>query len=258
MRPSWSRAEFLRVAPGSTVIASDFDGTLAPIVDDPAQARPDPAAPETLVHLAARYRTVAVVSGRPASFLRESLGEAVGRTCHLIGRYGAERLGPGAPLTDALPSPETLAALAVVRREAQDQIPAARIENKGASVALHYREAPELEEAVQRLGSALATRLGLELRPGKKLVELVEPGSPDKGTALRELLLDASAGCFLGDDVGDLLAFDALDRFAESGGRVLRVTVAGLETPDELLARSDLTLASSNEAVAFLSELARD
>jgi trehalose 6-phosphate phosphatase len=89
------------------------------------------------------------------------------------------------------------------------------------------------------------------------MVDLVVPGAPTKGTTLAVLLSGgARRGCFLGDDVGDLEAFDALDTFERSGGTAVRIAVASAEMPATLGERADLTLKDPGEAAEFLSELA--
>ena len=86
----------LRHDPSRTAILVDFDGTLAPIVDDPAASRPVAGAPEVLDSLAARYGLVSVVSGRPAGFLQAHLGTGP----RLIGLYGLEEVRDGRPLEE--------------------------------------------------------------------------------------------------------------------------------------------------------------
>jgi len=90
-------------APATTAVVTDFDGTLAPIVDDPGAARPLPGAAETLVALAARFGVVAVVSGRPVAYLEAQLAlppspapDATARTPapQVVGLYGLERAEP--------------------------------------------------------------------------------------------------------------------------------------------------------------------
>ena len=77
--------------PGRSAVLLDFDGTLSPIVDVPAEARPLPGASEALAALAARFAVVAVVSGRPASFLEPLLPPGV----IISGIYGLETVRDG-------------------------------------------------------------------------------------------------------------------------------------------------------------------
>ncbi|HEX3947553.1 MAG TPA: trehalose-phosphatase, partial [Acidimicrobiales bacterium] len=77
--------------PATAALFVDFDGTLAPIVEDPAAARPFSGVPELLVALAGRFGLVAVVSGRPVRFLQDVLGQSPG--VHLAGLYGMEEVG---------------------------------------------------------------------------------------------------------------------------------------------------------------------
>ncbi len=93
------------------MVVVDFDGTLAPIVEDPAAARPLPAAAEALERLAARLGRVAVVSGRPATFLHQALPTP---GLVLVGQYGLERWQGGRAVADprALPFAEAVAAAA--------------------------------------------------------------------------------------------------------------------------------------------------
>jgi trehalose 6-phosphate phosphatase len=88
-------------------------------------------------------------------------------------------------------------------------------------------------------------------------VELHPPIEVDKGTALEQLAADLGAVCYVGDDLGDLPAFDALDRLAadRSDVHTLRVAVASDESPSELLDRADLVLGGTAEVPAFLEAL---
>jgi trehalose 6-phosphate phosphatase len=98
-----------------------------------------------------------------------------------------------------------------------------------------------------------AGRSGLVVRPAKMSYELHPPIAADKGTALLDVVDDLKAVCFIGDDVGDEKAFDALDRLAERGGvAVVRVTVAGPETPEELVQRADLVVDGPEGALDLL------
>jgi trehalose 6-phosphate phosphatase len=109
-------------------------------------------------------------------------------------------------------------------------------------LTLHYRARPELEDAVRRWADAESRRSGLVSRPARMSVELHPPIAVDKGTALLQVAEGLSAVCFIGDDVGDLPAFDALDELEQQGVAVLRVAVGGSEAVPALVERADLVL----------------
>jgi trehalose-6-phosphatase len=85
--------------------------------------------------------------------------------------------------------------------------------------------------------------------------ELHPPIEADKGTAILDVVEGLDAVCFIGDDVGDAEAFDALDRLAEGPVHVVRIAVAGAETPSELLARADWAVEGPTQALNLLREL---
>jgi len=252
------RPEHLRAAlqpllddPGRSGVLMDFDGTLAPIVDDPASVEPSPGAPVLLGHLAQRYAVVAVLSGRPLSVLTRYFPAGVA----LVGLYGLERLVAGE---------RTDHEQAGAWREAIDDVAASlvahcpegvRIEPKGASLTVHFREHPELEAQVHSAVTEQARRSGLEVRGARMSVELHPPIDVDKGTALLELTGGLGAVCFIGDDAGDLSAFDALDDLALEGVATLRVAVGRDEAPAELLERADLMLDDPADVLTLLREL---
>lgn len=198
-------AALARLLQQRVLLAFDFDGTLAPIVTQPAQARLSLAVAARLAALAARV-PVAVVSGRALADLRERLGFA---PTYLFGNHGAEDAdAPDAaarlrhaldPLRAHLQTQETELAAANVT-----------IEDKGLSLALHYRLAPSQEAALAAIRSALAARPpGFTVFAGKRVVNVAPQGSPDKGHALQTLVTrsGAEAALFAGDDVNDEPAF---------------------------------------------------
>jgi trehalose 6-phosphate phosphatase len=131
------------------------------------------------------------------------------------------------------------------------------VEAKRASLTLHYRRHPDLSGHIEQVARQVADESGLSVRPAKMSVELHPPVDHDKGTVLEGLAADATGPVvFLGDDVGDLPAFDALDRLAARGRTTLRVAVAGAETAPDVLARADLVVAGPADAVALLQDLA--
>jgi trehalose 6-phosphate phosphatase len=234
--------------PARAAVVLDFDGTLSPIVDVAAEARPVDGAVELLDHLAGRLGLVAVMSGRPVDFLRPLLPPSV----VLSGLYGLEvvRDGVRSDLPGAGAWREVVAD--VVRISADRGPKGMVVEPKGLSLTLHYRTRPDVAPAVQAWAEAQAVRSGLVARPAKMSVELHPPIAADKGTALEALTTGLSAVCYAGDDRGDLPAFDALDRLSAGGVHTLRVVVASPEAPPELVARADLLVDDPRGVVGLL------
>ncbi len=234
----------------------DFDGTLAPIVDVPAEARPLPGSAAVLARLAARYRRVAVISGRPVAFLSQQLGAEAGPV-ELIGLYGLERVvgGHRLPPDPAVARWQSVIAAAAERAEATAPV-GVRVEPKGLAVTLHFRAAPEAETWAADVAAAEATRSGLEAQPGKMSWELRPPVPTDKGTVVDELAAGLAAVCFAGDDNGDLPAFEALRRLAAGGVATLAVAVAGPETPAAVLSAADIAVDGPPDLLALLERLA--
>jgi trehalose 6-phosphate phosphatase len=239
--------------PDHTAILFDFDGTLSPIVDDPGEARPLPGAVDLLADLAGTYRTVGVLSGRPVSFLEGLLP----RGLVLSGLYGLEVVnGPSRsdhPFSGAWREVVEDVARSSVANGPEGMV----VESKGLSLTLHYRTHPELERDVQAWGAQQATRSGLVFRPARMSVELHPPIDADKGTAVEAVTRGAQAVCFVGDDVGDLPAYDALDRLAARGVHTLKVAVTSDESPAELVRRADLALDGTDAVLDLLRVLAR-
>jgi trehalose 6-phosphate phosphatase len=208
------------VAAADVLVAFDFDGTLAPLVDDPAQAALRSGTRHLLAELAQRY-PCAVISGRTEEQVRRLLGgvtvwyvvgndylarpEAADRSCRTVTGWipalrrdlcrfesiSRTRRGPPA----AGRSPEA----------------AVWIEDKGASLAIHYRHAPHRRKAVEAILSAAAALDDVRVIQGKQVVNLVPAGASDKGAALERLRLQL--GCdlalYVGDDATDEDAFSA-------------------------------------------------
>ncbi len=246
----------LLVDPSSSAVLTDFDGTLAPIVPDPDDARPLPGVPGVLARLSERFGVVGVISGRPARFLERHLA-ASGPAVRLVGVYGFEWIEDGivrrAPEVEPW-VPAASEVLAAARAEAPKGV---GIEDKGASVTLHWRGTPAAGEWASEFAKRWAARTGLTLQPGRMAVEFRPPVDLDKGRVVERLARDCTAACFAGDDAGDLAAFAALDRLADAGLRAVRVAVADEESPPELSASADLVLGGPEEALELLDRLAR-
>ncbi|MFJ7206808.1 trehalose-phosphatase [Streptomyces sp. NPDC098789] len=251
--------------PRRSVIALDFDGTLAEIVPDPDQARAHADAVPALAALAPRVASVAVITGRPAGVAVRHGGFAgVPGLEHLVvlGHYGAERWDA---VTGIVHTPAEHPGVAAVRAELPgflDSIGAWRgtwIEEKGRALAVHTRRAEDPAAAFDALREPLgelAARHGLVVEPGRAVLELRPPGM-DKGVALTEYLAEVGAGAVLyaGDDLGDLAAFSAVEKVRAEGVPGLLVCSGSAEVP-ELAARADLTLAGPPQVAAFLAALA--
>jgi trehalose 6-phosphate phosphatase len=193
------------------------------------------------------------------SFLERHLSASAPRLA-LAGLYGLERSG-FAEDNGLEPKEADLwrARVGAAVREAREELPAGvRLEDKGLALALHYRQVPERALEVGRLAETLAKRHGLRAKPAKLAIELVPAISLDKGTVAAELARGRAVACFLGDDAGDLAAFEALAAMAARGelACALRIAIAGAETPPALLEAADLVLDGPRAALGFLEELA--
>ena len=242
----------LAAHPGTSGVFTDFDGTLAPIVDDPAAARPLPGARETLAALARRFARVGVISGRPVAFLRERVGAP---RLLLSGEYGLEQAEDDAVTAD----PDALRWRPTVEegaRRAEAAGIAERVERKGLSFTLHFRQDPPRRAAVHAWASEEAARSGLAVHEARLALELRPPVGRDKGTALAAAAAGLEAVCFLGDDRGDLAAFDALDALAGAGAHVVRVGVRSVEMPADLERRADFVVDGPEGALDVLRALA--
>jgi len=236
----------------TAAVLTDFDGTLSPIVDDPAEAVPGPGAVQVLGDLAERAAVVGVVSGRPVDVLVRHLPDD---RLHLSGLYGLERRVQGA-IVDMPESHRWRAPVAAAAEDLRVAVPAGvTVEVKRLSLTVHYRQVPDAAGEVQARATEVARRHGLTVRPARRSVEVHPPETPDKGVVVEELATGCDAACFVGDDVGDIPAFDALDRLADKGLDVVKVGVLDEETAPEVIARADVVVEGTAGAIAWLRSL---
>lgn len=243
------------VDPSRAAVISDFDGTLAPIVDDPEKSEALDGAQHLLTQLSDEYGCVAVVSGRPLRFLRDRLGS--GPKVKLRGIYGLESSREGEPTEDSTAEQWRDAVAAVAERGDAEAPAGVTIERKGLSVTIHYRTAPEAAPWADAWSAAQADASGLLRHPGRMSWELIPPVPVDKGTTVLDLGSGFDAVCFIGDDKGDLPAFQALDELARRGAYVLKVVVDSPEVPADLLREADVTVDGPAGALDLLRRLAR-
>lgn len=247
--------------PAGALVALDYDGVLAPIVEDPTLALPAPGAMEVLRRLAGRIGTLAVVTGRPAAQVVE-IGDLASIPGVIVeGQYGAERWVGGELTTPDEPAAVTAAraglpgALAAAGAD-----PAVWVEDKRLALVVHARRTADPDAELARLEPALlafARRHGLEPHPGKMVVELRPPGF-DKGGTLRRLVAAASpaAVLFAGDDLGDVPAFEAVAGLRAAGVPGLSVASASPETAAGVAEAADVAVDGPPGVVSLLVTLA--
>lgn len=242
--------------PEQAALFLDFDGTLSPLVPEPALARPLPGVTEVLAALVDRFALVAVVSGRPVAFLMDVLDHPAG--VHLAGLYGMEVARAGSEPRASAEIEAWRPTVAEATSRAGQQAPAGvEVEAKGLTVTLHWRARPDAEPWVRRFADQELARSGLLSQPGRMAVELRPPVPADKGTVVRDLAPGHEAAACFGDDIGDLPAFEALGELAASGMAVARVAVVDPEAPPEVAAAADVVVQGPGEALALLRRLAR-
>ncbi len=258
--------EALLRKPGRAVVAFDYDGTLAPIVDDPSQARPHPAVIPALGGLAQHVGLVAIVTGRPAAQAVELAGlRQTPRTERfaVVGHYGMERWDADSGEVHTAEPPAGLEAVRAGLPRLLDKLGAsgAVIEDKGLSIAVHVRRMPDPAAAFTDLRGpleSLAEANGLTVEPGRFVLELRPPGM-DKGIALRRLVQEAGAATvvFAGDDLGDLAAFAEVQRMRAEGLDALLLCSGSVEVT-ALAGHADVVLDGPAGVAAWIEAVVED
>jgi trehalose 6-phosphate phosphatase len=254
--------EALLASPRRALIATDFDGTLAPIVADPRAARADPGAVPALRRLAHGVGTLAVITGRPAAEAVAYGGFDAVPGLIVLGHYGWQRWQDG-----ELTGPDAPPAVQTARQLLPDVLGRAGapegtwVEDKGDALAVHTRRTADPESALRLLRGPLgdlAARLGLAAEPGRMVIEL-RPAGVDKGTALTGLARERAADpvMFCGDDLGDLPAFDAVRALRAEGIRGCAVASASTESLPAAAA-ADLVVEGPEGIVRLLEAIATE
>jgi trehalose-phosphatase len=255
----------LRDDPRSSAVLCDIDGTLAPIVLDPGQARVPSDVQDALRALAERFALVACVSGRRAADARRLVG--VDELTY-AGNHGLELLRPGERDAELDPAarggaPATREFMGTLDAMALGEA-GMMIEDKGPIQALHWRTAAdgEVAERQAREIAVQAERAGLVAHWGRKVLEIRPTGEVNKGTAVRRLV-DSVRGVqralFAGDDRTDLDAFDALRAAVAEGSLRFAVClgVSSEERPSGLAESADALLGGPEAFGDVLRSLAR-
>ena len=193
----------------------DVDGTLLDIAETPHGIHVDAGLLDLIGRLhRASDGAVALISGRALSDLDQRLGML---RLPMAGQHGLERRDVGGRLWLHAPPPEAKCALKAALAPVLARHPALLLEDKGLTLALHYRRAPHLAAYAHRLMAQLAAGAGggLEVQKGKRVVEL-KPGGIDKGSAIAEYLTEppfrGRRPVFIGDDANDEHGFAEINR----------------------------------------------
>ena len=250
--------------PDSVALLCDLDGTLAPIASRPEQASVPETTRERLSACAHKLGLVAVVTGRQALEARGMVGLD---SIAYRGNHGLESLDAD---TDAVePHPE----IRGIENEAANFVASLdsdelsdlgiRVEDKGPITALHWRGSDregEAEEVANSIGDR-ARAAGLFPRPGRMVLELRPTDSVDKGVAVDGLLSerdDLTHALFVGDDLTDLDAFEALDELVERGDLDTGLKVAvesGEASASRLVAAADCCVDGPERVTDLLARL---
>ena len=196
------------------LVATDFDGTIAPFMDDPQAVTPLPGAVESLVELSTLPGTTAgLVSGRDLETLSRLSGAPAGVT--LVGSHGGQSTDPDIAGTGEL-SPEQKATIDRLSEGAEAlaaRHPGMHVEYKAAAVVIHVRQIEDVSQRRKATDEATAMfrdRYGVDPMLGNNVIEAAVLKA-SKGHALTRLAdrLGADAVVYLGDDVTDETAFEA-------------------------------------------------
>jgi trehalose-phosphatase len=253
----------LREGPARSAILTDVDGTIAPIVQDPADAAVPEHTRELLRTLAERYALVGCLSGRRALDARRIVGLD---ELAYSGNHGFELLLPGEEEVRPDPSldghegdaPKFIAGL---DRSELERV-GIRTEDKGAIIGLHWRGA-ENEGAAESVAHEIASEAewqGLVPHRGRKVLEIRPNVAINKGIAAAALLASrpVDAALYGGDDRTDVDAFTALRTLREDGqlSDTACIAVASEESPPEVSGEADLTVDGPQGFARVLEALA--
>ncbi len=229
----------------------DIDGTLAPIVDNAADAHVPESTRQLMIAVARGYGLVACISGRRASEARAMV--SIGSISY-VGSHGVELLRAG--WTEAVLDPDAADWVRRIHEFGREADTAdarrrrVRLEDKGPIVAFHWRGAPD-EEAARAAIDAIAERAqaaGLRTHWGRKVLEVRPPIRIDKGVGINRLLTEVGpeirTALYIGDDTTDLDAFRVLTELVGEGrlDRAVRVGVESDEGPSQITAEADVVV----------------
>jgi trehalose 6-phosphate phosphatase len=239
---AWERSPVAQIPPGELILVTDFDGTLADVVQDPAAARARPEALEVLEEMALLLADVIVLSSRTPAQLEQ-----------LVPVPGVRLIGDSGLAIPRHAQKEALDRFNADASKLLERIPGAWIEVKPASTAIHFRNADMTGEEMLRLLRPLVEGARLEAALGRKVVEVHAPKA-GKGYALASLLPgeDCLGVVCFGDDENDRSMFEYVSSLEEPH---MCVGVWSPEAPAGLFDRCDIVVHGPAAAAKVLREI---
>jgi trehalose 6-phosphate phosphatase len=230
-------------ARSNALLAFDYDGTLAPIVDEPDAATMRPKT-RTLLEAVARSYPVVVISGRAQTDITRRLRGIP--LSGVVGNHGIESWRSATPhgveVRRWLPALERVVT----------NLKGVTIENKSYSLAVHYRRSREKKRARAAILAAAAALSDIRVIAGKQVLNLLPSGAPHKGVALERerARLGCDTAIYVGDDKADEDVFEL-----DQPGRLLTIRVGPRRGSAAMYAISDQS--AIDDLLQFLAELRR-
>ena len=239
-------------------LITDIDGTISRIAPTPAQAQISPICRHYLALLSQRLGLVAFVSGRPVTQMREMLKL---KNVLYIGNHGLERWEGGKVRLRS----DVSQYLDVIKATLQEvnhllNVEGLLFDNKGVTACIHYRLCQDHQAARKHILVAVAnspSAKSLRVTEGKMAIELRPLVEVNKGTVVQELVKEYQlwGGIYLGDDLGDVEAMQAIHSIPSPNFEGIAVGVTGEEGVPEVEEEADFTLKGVSEVERFLEWL---
>ena len=240
---AWKESPVARIQPAEVILVTDFDGTLADIVQDPSAARARPDALEALNELVPLLADVIVLSSRPLAQLER-----------LIPLDGVRLIGDSGLVVPRHALKEALERFNADASRLLERVPGAWLEVKPASTAIHFRNTDKTgDEMMRLLAMLLDANPRLSGAAGRKVIE-VHAAKAGKGSALASLIPNEDPGgviCF-GDDENDRPMFDYVCRLDIPH---TCVGVWSAEAPRDLFDCCDVVVPGPEAATSVLKEI---
>lgn len=239
-------------------VITDMDGTLAPIVPNPSDARPTDRNLDLLQKLNGILPLVAVVSGRGAADVRERVGLA---DLVYAGNHGLERWRTEGVVVAPAVQPY-LEALQAAKQEVEAFAPPGMwVEDKGATLSVHYRGTEDPKKTARDYRPrflALAEDHDLRMFEGRMIFEIRPPLNMHKGTIFKQLIEEhgLEAAVYLGDDTTDADALRTAAKLRNSGAcYAIGVGVQSPDTPEVVTSSADVLVDGVSGVESFFDWL---